>query len=91
MSLQRQASATATRLGLLLTETGRHADAAMTLIDAMLLWHKLTGKWDTGDLRYLKRERAILGDTAFNQLAEATVRQSLQPSLDSGLDSAQDL
>ena len=33
----------------------------------------------------------LLGDAAFNQLTEAKVPQNLQPSLNSGLDSAQDL
>ena len=82
---------TATRLGLVLAETGRHADAADVLIDGALLWHQLTGGWDTGDLRYLKRERAILGQAAFDQLAAAKVPQDLRQSLDSGLDSADDL
>jgi tetratricopeptide (TPR) repeat protein len=86
----RQASIVATQLGLVLAETGQHPDAAMTLMDAALLWHQLTGTWDTGDLRYLKRERAILGPAAFNQLAEAKVPRKLRQSLDSGLDSAED-
>ena len=87
----RQASATATQLGLVLAETGRHADAAAVLMDAALLWHQLTGGWDTGNLRYLKRERAILGQATFSQLAAAKVPQNLRQSLDSGIDSAEDL
>jgi hypothetical protein len=86
----RQASATAARLGLVLAGAGRHDDAAVVLIDGALLWHQLTGGWDTGDLRYLRRERAILGQAAFGRLAAAKVPQDLRQSLGSGIDGAED-
>ena len=87
----RQASMTATRLGLLLAETGRHADAATVLLDAALLWHQVTGGWDVGDLRNLKRERAIIGQAAFDQLAAAKIPQDLRESLDSGIETVADV
>lgn len=62
----------------------------MVLLDAALLWHKATGNWNAGDLRYLRRERAIIGQAAFSQLTEAKVPRDLQPSLSSGIDSAED-
>lgn len=86
----RQASMTATQLGLLLAETGRHTDAATVLLDAALFWHQATGGWDAGDLQNLKRERAIIGQDAFGQLAAARIPQDLRTSLDSGIDSAED-
>ncbi len=86
----RQASVSATQLGLLLAETGRHADATSTLLDAALLWHQAAGGWDSGDLRSLKRERTIIGLDAFEQLAAARVPSDLRTSLTSGIDSAED-
>jgi hypothetical protein len=71
-----------------LAERGSHADAARSLLDAALLWHQVTGGWDAGDLRYLKRERSIIGLTAFDQLA-ARIPQDLRSSLDSGIETAE--
>ena len=85
----RQASMTAARLGLFLAESGRHADAAPTLMDAALLWHQETGGWDADDLRHLKRERAVIGQDTFSQLVTMKVPQELQRSLYSGIESAE--
>jgi hypothetical protein len=60
---QRSASMTATRLGLLLAKDGGNADAAGMLLDGAVAWHQLTGDWDPADLRYLKRERQIIGES----------------------------
>jgi hypothetical protein len=68
---------TATQLGLLLAETGRHTDAITTLLDAAVLWHQQTGRWDTSNLRRIRRERAAVSPDAFSQLA--AVRQSWRP------------
>jgi hypothetical protein len=81
----RQASKTTTLLGLLLAETGRHADAAATLLDAALLWHQQTGGWDANDLRNLTRERAAIGQDAFSRLVAAKVPRDLRQSLHSGI------
>ena len=89
-TLPRRASIAATHLGRLLAQTGRHADAVTVLLDAALQWHQVTGKWDIGDLRDLKRERVIIGQAAFSQLVTAKVPQELQPLLDSGLQRAED-
>ena len=86
----RSASMTATQFGLLLAETGRHADAAAMLIDAALLWHQVTGKWDPGDLQNLKPESAIIGQDAFARLVTAKVPADLQSSLYSGIESVED-
>jgi tetratricopeptide (TPR) repeat protein len=80
-----QACITATVLGLLLAETDRHADAAATLIDAAVIRHQQTGEWDADDLRYLKRERGVIGQDAFSQLVTAKLPQVLQRSLYSGI------
>jgi hypothetical protein len=81
---------TATRLGLLLAEAGRHPDAATVLLDAALLWHQATGGWDAGDLRNLKRERAVIGQAAFDQLVAAKVPANLRTALNSGIDKSDD-
>jgi tetratricopeptide (TPR) repeat protein len=87
---RRQGSMSATRLGLLLAETGRHADAAAVLLDAALLWHQGTGDWDPGDLRNLRQERAAIGQAAFDQLVATKIPQDLQASLGAGVDSVAD-
>jgi len=84
----RQASTTATQLGVLLAETGRHDEAAVILIEAAVGWHQLTGDWDARDVQYLKRQRTILGQDEFGRLADAKVPQDLRQSLDSELDDA---
>jgi hypothetical protein len=59
------------------------------LMDAALLWHQETGGWHAADLRHLKQERAVIGQDAFSQLATAKIPQDLQPSLYSGIESAE--
>ena len=86
----RQASVTATRLGLLLAETGRHLEAAATLLNAALLRYQATGRWDPEDLRNLKRERAAIGLDPFERLTAANVPEDLRTSLNSGIESTEE-
>jgi tetratricopeptide (TPR) repeat protein len=81
----RSASQTASRLGMLLAEAGRHSDAAAILMDAALLWRQATSTWDPGDLRNLKGQSAIIGQAAFTQLVAAKVPADLQESLNSAI------
>ena len=81
---RRLASWTATALGRMLAETGRHAEAAAVLLDAALLWHQVAGKWNPGHLRDLNQQRAAIGQDAFSQLVAAKVPRDLQPSLPLG-------
>jgi tetratricopeptide (TPR) repeat protein len=85
-----KACVTAAHLALLLAESGRHREAATVQLDSALLSRQAIGGWDPGDLRNLKRERAIIGQTAFNQLTAEKVPQELRASLAAGLDSAED-
>lgn len=74
----RNASIAATGPGRLLSSFDRHVDAAMMLLDGALLWHQLTGEWATAGLRYLKRERQLIGEAHFNQIVTAKVPRDLQ-------------
>ena len=78
---RRRASQTATRLGLVLAESGRHDEATAILVDAAVGWYQLTGTWDPVDLRYLKRERELIGDEAFITLVAAKVPPEIQTAL----------
>jgi hypothetical protein len=55
-------------------------------MEAALLRRQETGVWDSDDLGWLKRERAVLGQDAFSQLVAAKVPQELQQSLGSGIE-----
>jgi hypothetical protein len=57
---------------------------------AALLWQQVTGRWDPGDLRYLRDEVAIVGQGEFGQLVTAKVPPSLQKSLYSGVAGIED-
>jgi len=86
-----RASLEATRLGLLFSRTDRHLDAAMMLLEGALLWRQLTGNWDIADLRYLKRGRQLIGESAFKQIVATKVPNDLQESLIAAVDKADDL
>jgi hypothetical protein len=60
------------------------------LLDGALLGHHATSAWEPDDLRDLKRERAILGQDAFDQQVTAKVPQDLRASLESGIENAED-
>ena len=85
----RAASNTAGHLGLLLAEQGRHVDAAAMLIDAALLWHRVTGSWDPSDLRRLLHESTVIGEAAFRQLVTAKVPPDLTSLLYSSIESTE--
>jgi tetratricopeptide (TPR) repeat protein len=86
----RNASLVATSLGGLLSSTGRHGDAAITLLNGALLWRQLTGNWDPADLRDLKRERQFIGEAAFRQLVTQKVSHGLQEALTGAVIDADD-
>ena len=88
---QEKASTEATTLGLLFSEVGRHTDAATMLLDGALLWHQLTGKWDTKDLQYLKREHQLMDETDFSQIIAVKVPSDLQEALAAAIDNVGDL
>jgi tetratricopeptide (TPR) repeat protein len=86
----RSASIVARNLGLLLSETDRHPEAVMTLLDGTLLWHQHTGDWATVDLQYLKRERQLIGEVGFRQAVTAKVPHDLQETLTVAVTKADD-
>ena len=86
----RRASITATALGLVLAETGRHAEAAAVLLDGALARRQMTGSWAPADLRNLRREREIIGQAAFDQLVTAKVPEELRISLGPELETTED-
>ena len=59
------------------------------LLDAALLWHQQTGGWDADDLKYLKRERAAIGQDTFSQLVASKVQPDLHQSLYSGIEAVE--
>lgn len=77
-------------LGLLFAKMDRHPDAVTVLLDAALRWHQVSGNWDSGHLRILKQERAVIGEASFSQLVRANVSPDLLPSLESRLLTAED-
>ena len=87
---QRQASTTATRLGLVLALSGRHDEAAGILLYAAVSWHQLKGTWDPADLAYLKRERNLIGDDVFKSLVAAKVPPEIQAALTQAINAAAD-
>jgi len=71
------------QLGMLLTEVGRETEALSLSLSALTIRHELTGHWSETDLRWLKRQRKLLGlevfraevvgaqgEDAFDRLAE---------------------
>jgi tetratricopeptide (TPR) repeat protein len=86
----RNASIVATSLGQMLSSIDRHFDATTILLDGALLWHQLTGNWDPAGLRYLKRERQLIGEADFKQIITAKVPHDLQEALTTAVTKADD-
>ena len=85
---KRLASQTETRIGQVLAALGRHGEAAKILLAAAVGWYELTGKWDSIDLQWLKRERREVGELEFGPLIRANVPESFQSALIEAIDNA---
>ncbi|HET7014862.1 MAG TPA: hypothetical protein VFI65_13185, partial [Streptosporangiaceae bacterium] len=83
---RRAASGTATRLGALLAELGRHSEATRTLLYAAVSWHQEASEWNQGDLDLLRQERQALQPAEFTALIAAEVPPELAEELTAALD-----
>jgi tetratricopeptide (TPR) repeat protein len=74
----RRTSQTASMLAELLAEHNRHLEACDVLLSSAKVSYEITGKWDLADLKFLSRERQILGHAPFWKLITARLPQDLQ-------------
>jgi tetratricopeptide (TPR) repeat protein len=81
----RAASSTATELGSVLARLGRHSEATAILLYAATSWRQETGKWDSGDLRLVNQERALIAPSEFTGLVKANVPADLADELRAAL------
>jgi tetratricopeptide (TPR) repeat protein len=86
----RAASGTATRLGVTLSRLGQHLEALRILLYAAVTWHQETGNWDSNDLAWLHRERALIETGEFTALITAEVPAALAAELTAAIDQATD-
>ena len=67
---QGAASNRATRLGAVLAAPGQHREATRTFLYAAFTWHQETRQWAKEGLRWLRRERGVLGQEEFTGLVK---------------------
>jgi hypothetical protein len=87
---RRQASGTATRLGIVYARLGEQGEAVRTFLYAAVSWHQETGKWATEDLRWLHRLRAAIGTEEFTALMTAEITADIADELTAAIDKATD-
>ena len=85
---QRDASIVASRLGRVLSQLDRHAEAARTLLDAVVSRRQLIRRWDPVDLQWLKYERQLIGEATFTQMVTSQVPQDFQRELTTAINDA---
>lgn len=73
----RGASTTATQLGLVLSELGRHNEATTILLYAAATWRQETGQWHPRDMQLLSQERTLVGPSEFAKLVKTNVPADL--------------
>ena len=86
----RAASGTASMLGITLARLGRHHQAVRTLLYAAVTWHQQTGQWDSRDLAWLHRERALTSPGDLAALISTDVPPELADDLTAAIDQAAD-
>jgi hypothetical protein len=59
------AAACSSKLGILLTQVGRPAEAVRFSLDALVARMEDHGQWSHLDLAWLKRQRRLVGDARF--------------------------
>ena len=78
-------------LGGLLAHLGHHEEASRHLLRAAASWHQETGRWSEEDLRWLHRERALVGADEFAALVQGGVPEELIGELTAAVDAAKNL
>ena len=84
------ASSTASMLGITLARLDRHHDAVRTLLYAAVTWHQQKDEWDSGDLAWLYRERALISPGDLAALIRADVPPELADDLTTAIEQAPD-
>ena len=85
------ASGTATGLGIVLAQLGRHDEAAQAFLCAAIAWHEETRHWPSHNLQQLHREREIIGSRQFAILVKTYIRSpNLEHELAAAVDASED-
>jgi hypothetical protein len=85
---EHNAASAASRLGIMLAQLGRHADAVDALLQALVSWHSATGAWSPNELGLLKRERRHLTGDEYAALIRLHVPADVTGELDAAIDQA---